>query len=121
MGAYQWQYYIEDLPSPRIVDREQHQRIKDAIEEIQLNAITSIKSEDGTVAVDVVKGEATISKFDIGEAEDSVNVIELASKPKWDGATGLLTYTPVTVRYPIALVEMTAGEDVVIDTAEDCA
>ena len=94
MGAYQWKYRLDELPSPPLVKRDQYERVKRAIEELQRYCITSIKCDDNTVTVKVDKGEALISAGGgtAGEFSGSVEVGQVAT---YDTTTHKLEQKPV--------------------------
>ena len=119
MGAYQWKYRLDELPSPPLVKRDQYERVKRAIEELQRYCITSIKCDDNTVTVKVDKGEALISAGGSGAAEGFTGSVEVGQVATYSTTTHKLEQKPVVFQIKNSQVlSATVGAEQLINTAD---
>lgn len=114
----QWLYKIASLVTPALIKKEQHERLRLAITELQEKAITQVLNEDKNV--DVVQKENTV-KINLIATEDVANetVITFVTNIRWEDPK--LLYTPVRMAINGGRITgITTLADVTIDTAEDC-
>jgi len=114
MGAYQYQFKLDDLPAPALVKKNQYEQIQAAVEEIQAHAITSVVSSDGSLNIQLKAGEAVLSAAG-GSDEDAIT-ITLSTPPVWTVPD--LKCTPVILTFKGGvLVSMSVQAETIIDTA----
>ena len=116
MAAHAWINKIKELAADKLLLAITHKNIKDTIDEIQKNAITSIISSDGSITATPKEGEVDLST---GGAKILSANIQVVVDVQWNNPK--LQYTPASLAIKNGLiVDYRESDRVTIDTAEEC-
>ena len=70
-AAHDWKKLVKELVAPARLRKSQHDDIREAIEEIQENAVTSARCSDDFLDVEVKEGQIILSRGDSKEAVEA--------------------------------------------------
>lgn len=118
MPVHTWIHKVADLLTPALVKKDQYDAIKNAITEIQDNAITSVSNGDDSLDIEVREGEAIIN-FKTGDVQNQL-ILGVVLSVNW--ANPVLSYQPINLIFNGGkLTKIETVDAVVIDTAEACS